>query len=83
MVLLKERQSITYQPQPFLNPTGDQEGADLGPLISPAAKDRVEELIQSGKDEGADLILDGRNLTVPGYEKGNFVGPSILSGVKV
>lgn len=61
---------------------GDQEGADLGPLISPAAKDRVEELIQSGKDEGADLILDGRNLTVPGFEKGNFVGPSILSGVK-
>ncbi|XP_065051899.1 methylmalonate-semialdehyde/malonate-semialdehyde dehydrogenase [acylating], mitochondrial-like [Rhopilema esculentum] len=61
---------------------GDQPGADLGPLISPAAKQRVLDLVQSGIDEGAKIDLDGRGISVPGYEKGNFVGPTILSGVK-
>lgn len=61
---------------------GMQPGADLGPLISPQAKERVINLIQSGVDQGAKLVLDGRNVKVPGYEKGNFVGPTILSDVK-
>lgn len=61
---------------------GHEPGADLGPLISPAAKQRVLELIQSGIDQGAQLLLDGRGIKVPGYEKGNFVGPTILHGVK-
>lgn len=38
-------------------------------------------LIQSGVDEGASLPLDGRNISVPGYENGNFVGPTIISNV--
>jgi malonate-semialdehyde dehydrogenase (acetylating)/methylmalonate-semialdehyde dehydrogenase len=61
---------------------GTQPGADLGPLISPQAKHRVERLIQSGVDQGAKLLLDGRGIKVPGYEKGNFVGPTILTDVK-
>ncbi|HUH59284.1 MAG TPA: CoA-acylating methylmalonate-semialdehyde dehydrogenase [Candidimonas sp.] len=61
---------------------GTERDADLGPLVSPSAKKRVEGLIQKGVDEGAELLLDGRNLTVKGYEKGNFVGPTIFSGVK-
>eukprot|EP00794_Sanderia_malayensis_P017649 gene17649-19404_t len=61
---------------------GDQPGADVGPLISPAAKQRVEDLIQSAIDEGASVDLDGRNVNVPGYKNGNFVGPTIISGVK-
>ncbi|XP_039597696.1 methylmalonate-semialdehyde dehydrogenase [acylating], mitochondrial [Polypterus senegalus] len=61
---------------------GDQPGADLGPLISPQAKKRVNELIQSGVEEGATLLLDGRNVNVKGYENGNFVGPTILANVK-
>jgi malonate-semialdehyde dehydrogenase (acetylating)/methylmalonate-semialdehyde dehydrogenase len=56
--------------------------ADLGPLVSPRAKDRVLGLIQKGVDEGAELVLDGRGIEVPGYEKGNFVGPTIFSKVK-
>src|SRR5690606_37388449 len=56
--------------------------ADLGPLVSPAARERVEALIQQGVDEGAELLLDGRGLKVPGYEDGNFVGPTVFSGVK-
>lgn len=62
---------------------GDQPGADVGPLISPEAKARVESLIQSGVDEGAKLLLDGRNVKVKGYENGNFVGPTILGSVTV
>ncbi|XP_022093151.1 probable methylmalonate-semialdehyde dehydrogenase [acylating], mitochondrial isoform X2 [Acanthaster planci] len=61
---------------------GDQPGADLGPLISPVAKDRVCDLVQSGIEEGATVLLDGRDIKVPGYEKGNFVGPTLLSDVK-
>ena len=54
---------------------------DLGPLISPAAKARVEHLIGTGVEEGASLILDGRGITVEGYENGNFVGPTIFDNV--
>lgn len=61
---------------------GHEPGADLGPLITPQAKQRVLDLIQSGVDEGADLVLDGRDVKVPGYESGNFVGPTVLHNVK-
>ncbi|CAB3977350.1 methylmalonate-semialdehyde dehydrogenase [acylating], mitochondrial [Paramuricea clavata] len=61
---------------------GHQPDADLGPLISPQAKDRVCDLVQSGADEGATIDLDGRGVKVEGYEKGNFVGPTVISGVK-
>ena len=54
---------------------------DLGPLISPAAKARVEHLIGTGVEEGASLILDGRGIRVEGYENGNFVGPTIFDNV--
>src|SRR5690606_3374194 len=45
---------------------GTDRDADLGPLVSPTALERVEGLIQKGVDEGAELLLDGRNLTVKG-----------------
>nr|XP_045593881.1 probable methylmalonate-semialdehyde dehydrogenase [acylating], mitochondrial isoform X1 [Procambarus clarkii] len=55
--------------------------ADLGPVISPAARQRICSLVQSGIDEGATCVLDGRNIVVKGYENGNFVGPTILTNV--
>lgn len=61
---------------------GDQANADLGPLISPRACARVRQLIDQGVKEGARLVLDGRQLQVPGYESGNFVGPTIFADVK-
>jgi len=61
---------------------GTEKGTDVGPLISCAARDRVVGLIERGIADGATLELDGRNPSVPGYEKGNFVGPTIFSGVK-
>lgn len=56
---------------------GFEEGADLGPLITPQAKERVEKLIQSGVDEGATLALDGRGYKPAKYPDGNFVGPTV------
>ncbi|KAG8927082.1 hypothetical protein FRC02_008473 [Tulasnella sp. 418] len=60
---------------------GFEQGADLGPLISPQAKKRVEGLITSVEEEGGKIHLDGRNLVVPGYEHGNFVGPTVAECV--
>ena len=60
---------------------GSEPGTDVGPLISCAALDRVGGLIERGVQEGARLELDGRNPVVAGYEQGNFVGPTLFSGV--
>jgi delta 1-pyrroline-5-carboxylate dehydrogenase len=49
-----------------------------GPVISPAAKKRVVDLISSCEEEGGKILLDGRNISVPAYPDGNFVGPTIL-----
>lgn len=61
---------------------GTQRDADLGPLVSPQARDRVVSLIDAGVAEGATLALDGRNISVDGYPDGNFVGPTIFTDVK-
>jgi len=61
---------------------GLQAGADVGPVISPASKKRIEDLIETGIKEGAKIDLDGRGIKVPGFEKGNFIGPTVISGVK-
>ncbi|GKW48864.1 CoA-acylating methylmalonate-semialdehyde dehydrogenase [Halomonas sp. NCCP-2165] len=60
---------------------GTQRDADLGPLVSPAARDRVVSLIDAGEQEGARLLLDGRGCRVEGYAEGNFVGPTVFAGV--
>ena len=52
---------------------GFEEGADLGPLISPQSKKRVEDLIQSAQDEGATILLDGRGQKPSKYPNGNWV----------
>lgn len=61
---------------------GTQRDADLGPLVSPQARDRVVSLIDAGVAEGATLALDGRGISVDGYPNGNFVGPTIFTDVK-
>ncbi|CAN0184063.1 unnamed protein product, partial [Scytosiphon promiscuus] len=59
---------------------GWEEGVDVGPMISPEAKNRAVRLIQESQDAGADLLLDGRDVTVNGFESGNFLGPTVLGG---
>ncbi|PFH55342.1 hypothetical protein XA68_18538 [Ophiocordyceps unilateralis] len=61
---------------------GFESGADLGPVISPQSKDRIETLIDSAKKEGAKILLDGRGCRPFKYPDGNFVGPTIISDVK-
>jgi len=62
---------------------GTDAKADFGPVISAAAKSRIESLITSGVDEGAKLLLDGRNPSVPKENEGGyFVGPTVFSDVK-
>lgn len=52
-----------------------------GPLISPQAKQKVENLIAQGEQEGAKLLLDGRGFQVEGFEKGNWIGPTLFTDV--
>jgi len=59
---------------------GFEDGTDVGPLISPAAKARVEDLIASAEKQGGRILLDGRNINVERYPLGNFVGPTIIEG---
>jgi malonate-semialdehyde dehydrogenase (acetylating)/methylmalonate-semialdehyde dehydrogenase len=60
---------------------GWEDGTDVGPLISTASKSRVQDIIEQAVQQGAQLDLDGRGIQVDGYEKGNFVGPTVLSKV--
>ncbi|KAI0652283.1 methylmalonate-semialdehyde dehydrogenase [Trametes meyenii] len=57
---------------------GFEQGADLGPVISPAAKQRITGLIASAEEEGGTIVLDGRGYQVPGYPDGNWVGPTVI-----
>ncbi|PLB40053.1 CoA-acylating methylmalonate-semialdehyde dehydrogenase [Aspergillus candidus] len=60
---------------------GFEEGADLGPVISPESKKRIEDLIASAEEEGATILLDGRGYTPENYPNGNFIGPTIITNV--
>lgn len=54
----------------------------LGPVVNAKHKESICNWIQKGVEEGAELVLDGRNIVVPGFENGYFVGPTILDHVK-
>merc|ERR1712136_199180 len=61
---------------------GSDSGVDVGPVISPAAKARIEGLIESADKQGATIVLDGRSPVISGFPNGNFVAPTIISDVK-
>jgi malonate-semialdehyde dehydrogenase (acetylating) / methylmalonate-semialdehyde dehydrogenase len=56
--------------------------AHYGPVINAAHKARVEDWIQKGVDEGAELVVDGRGYKLQGHEEGFFIGPSLFDHVK-
>ncbi|KXT01053.1 hypothetical protein AC579_2568 [Pseudocercospora musae] len=60
---------------------GFEEGADLGPVISPQAKKRIEDIIATAEKEGATIVLDGRGQKPEKYPNGNWVGPTIIANV--
>jgi len=56
--------------------------ADFGPVVTKAAQTRIGDYITTGVEEGAKLVIDGRNFTLPDYEKGFYVGATLFDHVK-
>ena len=75
------RKSITDLAASLKVGNGLGDGVQMGPVINPASKQRIESLIAKGAAEGAKTALDGRGAKIAGYEHGNFVGPTVLDGV--
>lgn len=61
---------------------GFEDGADLGPVISPQSKERILHLIDSAEKEGATILLDGRGFAPEKYPNGNWIAPTIITNVK-
>ena len=57
------------------------EGAHYGPVVNAAHRKKVSDYIQMGVDEGAELVVDGRDFRLQGYENGFFIGPSFFDRV--
>ncbi|NHK28518.1 CoA-acylating methylmalonate-semialdehyde dehydrogenase [Parvularcula flava] len=64
-----------------IGPSTD-EGSDLGPLVSAAHRDRVRQWIGKAVEEGQELVVDGREFTLQGYENGFFMGGTLLDHAK-
>jgi malonate-semialdehyde dehydrogenase (acetylating)/methylmalonate-semialdehyde dehydrogenase len=60
---------------------GLEDGIQMGPVITPQSRERVEHLIGVGEKQGAKVLLDGRNAKIARHETGNFVKPTILDDV--
>jgi len=60
---------------------GSDPAVDVGPVISKASRERILSLIESGIEQGATLLLDGRDVRVDGFPEGNFVGPTVFTDV--
>ncbi len=61
---------------------GMHPGVTMGPVISRAHREKVLGYIQKGLDEGAEMVLDGRGVTVEGHPDGNWVGPTVFDRVR-
>ena len=64
-----------------IGPATDSD-AEMGPLINRAHRDRVSSLIDQGEKEGAKLVVDGRRLSLQGYEEGYWLGGTLLDHVR-
>ncbi len=60
---------------------GNKKGVDMGPVISAQHRDKIVGYIDSGVQQGAKLVTDGRGIKVPGHDKGFFVGPTLFDNV--
>jgi malonate-semialdehyde dehydrogenase (acetylating) / methylmalonate-semialdehyde dehydrogenase len=61
---------------------GMEKDAEMGPVVTAAARQRIEKLIGEGVEQGATLVVDGRGFQVPGREKGFFVGGTLFDHVQ-
>ncbi|MFI5588742.1 CoA-acylating methylmalonate-semialdehyde dehydrogenase [Amycolatopsis sp. NPDC051758] len=60
---------------------GSDPASDMGPVISPAARERVAAAVAGSGTQGATVVVDGRGLQVEGHEEGFFIGPSLVDNV--
>jgi malonate-semialdehyde dehydrogenase (acetylating)/methylmalonate-semialdehyde dehydrogenase len=60
---------------------GDDKSSDMGPVVTPEARQRIVGYVNSGEQAGATLVVDGRDLVVEGHENGFFVGPTLFDRV--
>jgi malonate-semialdehyde dehydrogenase (acetylating)/methylmalonate-semialdehyde dehydrogenase len=60
---------------------GLETSTQMGPVITPQSKARIEGIIQRSTAGGAEILVDGRGALIPGYERGNFLRPTILTNV--
>jgi malonate-semialdehyde dehydrogenase (acetylating)/methylmalonate-semialdehyde dehydrogenase len=61
--------------------SGRDADSDMGPVVTPEARDRIVGLIGSGEQQGAHLAIDGRGIEVAGHHEGFFVGPTVVDRV--
>ncbi|KQV75469.1 methylmalonate-semialdehyde dehydrogenase [Aeromicrobium sp. Root344] len=61
--------------------SGRDSGAEMGPVVTRAAQERITGLIGTGVDQGAEVTVDGRGYVVAGHENGFFVGPTVIDHV--
>ena len=54
---------------------------EMGPVITPESQQRIESLIGKGVSEGAETLVDGRGASISGYERGNFIRPTVLDHI--
>ncbi len=59
---------------------GTLEGVEMGPLVTPEHRERVRKYVDLGVEEGAQLVIDGRKLSVAGHERGFYLGPASSTG---
>ena len=60
---------------------GLDEGVQMGPVITSDSRKRIEDVIQSGIDAGARVLVDGRYPSISGCENGNFIRPTVLGNI--
>ncbi|NMR30471.1 CoA-acylating methylmalonate-semialdehyde dehydrogenase [Crystallibacter degradans] len=61
---------------------GLEPDADMGPVITPQSKSRLQKIVGEAQDDGAALVVDGRELMVKDHENGFFVGPTVIDHVR-
>ena len=73
---------IRERAQKIMVGPGHKEGVDMGPLVTAAHRDKVAGYIDAGVREGAQLVVDGRNVKIPGYDRGFYLGTTLFDHVK-
>ena len=76
------RERMTAEIQTLRVGVSTDAAAQYGPVVSEAHRRRISDYIQLGEQEGAELVVDGRDFRLQGYEQGFFIGPSLFDHVK-